>query len=298
MGLLALQNNFIDRDALVAAFAAWVADKSRSLGDILLERGASTPTRHALFEALAAEHLQIHGGDPELSLAAVSWLARSGNRLWKGRRPRPRTPHYRVPDWPRSRPGQARTPYARTAGPSTAVGHAVPRAAAHGPAASERVYVGHRQGAHREVALKEIQRPPRRHPVSRSRFLLEAEITGRLEHPGIVPVYGLGTYADGRPYYAMRFIKRGQSQGRDRTVPRHPQSGRARLRKRRERGRGTRAPTRPRSPGEGPGEPGRVSAGRDAKGLGALDATPLAREGAPGEPGRVSPGERRKHSGS
>jgi hypothetical protein len=28
-----------------------------------------------------------------------------------------------------------------------------------------------------------------------------------LEHPGIVPVYGLGQYADGRPYYAMRFIK-------------------------------------------------------------------------------------------
>src|SRR5262249_23599597 len=35
----------------------------------------------------------------------------------------------------------------------------------------------------------------------------EAEITGRLEHPGVVPVYGLGTYASGRPYYAMRFIK-------------------------------------------------------------------------------------------
>src|SRR5215472_1122457 len=28
-----------------------------------------------------------------------------------------------------------------------------------------------------------------------------------LEHPGIVPVYGLGSYADGRPFYAMRFIK-------------------------------------------------------------------------------------------
>src|SRR5205807_354704 len=27
------------------------------------------------------------------------------------------------------------------------------------------------------------------------------------EHPGIVPVYGLGTYGDGRPYYAMRFIR-------------------------------------------------------------------------------------------
>src|SRR5262249_25976925 len=44
-------------------------------------------------------------------------------------------------------------------------------------------------------------------PVSRARFLLEAEITGGLEHPGIVPIYGLGTYGDGRPYYAMRFIK-------------------------------------------------------------------------------------------
>ena len=37
--------------------------------------------------------------------------------------------------------------------------------------------------------------------------MVEAEITGRLEHPGIVPVYGLGTYDDGRPFYAMRFIR-------------------------------------------------------------------------------------------
>ena len=44
-------------------------------------------------------------------------------------------------------------------------------------------------------------------PVSRQRFVAEAEITGGLEHPGVVPVYGLGTDADGRPYYAMRFIK-------------------------------------------------------------------------------------------
>jgi tetratricopeptide (TPR) repeat protein len=40
--------------------------------------------------------------------------------------------------------------------------------------------------------------------------LLEAEVTGALEHPGIVPVYSLGTYTDGRPYYAMRFV-RGES---------------------------------------------------------------------------------------
>src|SRR5262249_11176450 len=47
-------------------------------------------------------------------------------------------------------------------------------------------------------------------PASRARFLLEAEVTGRLEHPGVVPVYGLGTSDQGRPFYAMRFV-RGQS---------------------------------------------------------------------------------------
>jgi serine/threonine-protein kinase len=40
-----------------------------------------------------------------------------------------------------------------------------------------------------------------------SRFEFEAEVTGGLEHPGIVPVYGLGHTPDGRPFYAMRFIK-------------------------------------------------------------------------------------------
>jgi len=59
----------------------------------------------------------------------------------------------------------------------------------------------------RDVALKEIQDRHARNPESRSRFLLEAEVTGALEHPGIVPVYGLGQYADGRPFYAMRFVK-------------------------------------------------------------------------------------------
>ncbi|MCI0681462.1 MAG: protein kinase [Gemmataceae bacterium] len=62
----------------------------------------------------------------------------------------------------------------------------------------------------REVALKQIQTHHADDLESRARFLLEAEVTGKLEHPGIVPVYGLNQYSDGRPYYAMRFI-RGES---------------------------------------------------------------------------------------
>lgn len=69
------------------------------------------------------------------------------------------------------------------------------------------VFVAEDHELNREVALKEIRSQFADQPDSRSRFLLEAEITGGLEHPGIVPVYGLGRYADGRPYYAMRFIR-------------------------------------------------------------------------------------------
>jgi serine/threonine protein kinase len=59
----------------------------------------------------------------------------------------------------------------------------------------------------REVALKEMKPATANDADSRTRFLLEAEITGGLEHPGIVPVYGMGQYGDGRPFYAMRFIR-------------------------------------------------------------------------------------------
>ncbi len=59
----------------------------------------------------------------------------------------------------------------------------------------------------REVALKQIKPERADDAESRGRFVLEAEVTGRLEHPGIVPVYGLGIDDHGRPFYAMRFVR-------------------------------------------------------------------------------------------
>ena len=78
----------------------------------------------------------------------------------------------------------------------------------------------------REVALKVIL-PRFADREDHAGFLIEAEITGNLEHPGIVPVYSLGRNAEGRPYYAMRFI-RGESLSaaiRDFHGRSHPESG-------------------------------------------------------------------------
>ncbi|MFO0959402.1 MAG: serine/threonine-protein kinase [Isosphaeraceae bacterium] len=59
----------------------------------------------------------------------------------------------------------------------------------------------------REVAVKLIQPRRARDATLHRRFLHEAEITGRLEHPGIVPVYGRGRDAGSRPYYVMKRIE-------------------------------------------------------------------------------------------
>jgi tRNA A-37 threonylcarbamoyl transferase component Bud32 len=72
------------------------------------------------------------------------------------------------------------------------------------------VYLARDQEIDRTVALKQIKSQWADDEDSRARFLLEARITGRLEHPGIVPIYALGADATGRPYYAMRLI-RGES---------------------------------------------------------------------------------------
>ena len=58
----------------------------------------------------------------------------------------------------------------------------------------------------RQVAIKEIRPEAANDPRIRDRFLRESRITAKLEHPGILPIYSKGTHADGRPFYAMRWI--------------------------------------------------------------------------------------------
>jgi tetratricopeptide (TPR) repeat protein/tRNA A-37 threonylcarbamoyl transferase component Bud32 len=66
------------------------------------------------------------------------------------------------------------------------------------------VYIAHQEELDRTVALKRI-RPDRLREAAKRRFLREAALTARLQHPGIVPIYGLGQ-DDGGPFYTMPFI--------------------------------------------------------------------------------------------
>lgn len=69
------------------------------------------------------------------------------------------------------------------------------------------VLIAYDRQLNRDVAIKQIKPKWQSHQEARHRFAQEAEVTARLEHPGVVPVYAMGTWEDGRPYYAMRFIQ-------------------------------------------------------------------------------------------
>jgi len=55
----------------------------------------------------------------------------------------------------------------------------------------------------RDVAIKELIK---RGDASEVRFVREALITARLEHPGVVPVHEAGCWDDGTPFYAMKLV--------------------------------------------------------------------------------------------
>src|SRR5215472_1158253 len=70
-GLLALQNGLINQAQLLAAFQAWTLERSKGLADHLVALGHLSPARRPVVEAMAALHLEAHGGDVGKSLAAV-----------------------------------------------------------------------------------------------------------------------------------------------------------------------------------------------------------------------------------
>ena len=204
-GILAVQMDFISRDALVTAMNAWVLTKDKPLGEILVSQKALTADRRTLLEALVQEHLKQHGNDAEKSLAAVSSVGSVREDLGRIADPQVQASLIHLPAAHAA--GDIYATRAQSVGSFTSLGTRFRILRPHAEGGLGKVSVARDEELSREVALKEIKERQADNPDSRARFLLEAEITGGLEHPGIVPVYGLGQYADGRPYYAMRFIR-------------------------------------------------------------------------------------------
>jgi serine/threonine-protein kinase len=223
-GILALQNGLIEQPDLIAAFQRWTKNRAVPMAQALVERGALTENDRAMLDGLVRRHVEKCGeaAEDEVRINPVS-SSPAG-------KPRPapasergidESPTHRSPRGNGGPPGAG----ARTlgAGPQLDPDESADWSFSLGQGTSEggrfRLLRHHARGGigvvfvamdselHREVALKQIQPQHADDPTSRARFLIEAEVTGRLEHPGVVPVYGLGQSEHGRPFYAMRFVR-------------------------------------------------------------------------------------------
>jgi eukaryotic-like serine/threonine-protein kinase len=195
-GAIAFQMGFVARDDLLSALRARISASDRTLARLLVDHEALTSHQSYLLDELVDEHIKAHGGDVRCSLDAVPRPAFLEGALQNaGDTPAPAV-----------FANAQRDPDAKNeTSVDSGVRYRVLRQHARGGVGV--VSVAHDDELGREVALKEIDATLASDRIVRMRFVREAEITGGLEHPGIVPVYGLGRYPDGRPYYAMRFIR-------------------------------------------------------------------------------------------
>ncbi len=204
-GILALQNDLIEQADLIAAFQCWTKERSRPMGQVLVERGALSQDDRTMIDGLVRRHVEKRGGEAERGAEDMAALRLRAIREVDPANIGPLTVGIG------SALGSEESGEASfTLGQTTSEGGRFRLIRHHARGGIGMVFVALDSELHREVALKQIQTHHADDPASRARFLLEAEVTGRLEHPGVVPVYGLGANEQGRPFYAMRFV-RGES---------------------------------------------------------------------------------------
>ncbi len=208
LGIVALQMDFISRDSLIAAMHHWTLDKSRLLSEVLVTLGYLGQADRLVLESLVERRIAHNGGDLARSLSALTFVTP----------PRSTLESLGDPDIQQSlsKLGVTRTqanvgidpegtgPWGKT-GPDAGSRYRILYLHDQGGLGS--VFLARDAEVNREVALKQLKEEIASDQQCRARFAFEAEITGNLEHPGVVPVYGKGEYSDGRPYYAMRFIR-------------------------------------------------------------------------------------------
>ncbi|PRQ06212.1 serine/threonine-protein kinase [Enhygromyxa salina] len=207
-GALALQCDFIDAQQFARACASWATRAQGSLASVLAERGWLTAAQRAhiekLLEASLADGQQADAAtltlpgpapveargseeleldfdlelDLDLSFEDLTTLDEAGGGD--------------------DRPSEA----------SMTVCERIKLTQLHSSGGIGEVWRAFDEVLCREVALKRLRHDQASHPDHCAYFLREAQITGQLEHPGIVPLYDYSCDQDGsRCFYTMRFVQ-------------------------------------------------------------------------------------------
>ncbi|MCI0457009.1 MAG: ATP-binding protein [Gemmataceae bacterium] len=198
-GVLALQAGLIATEQFIEACTLWSTRKTVPLADLLVARGWILPEDKHHLDYLLDRNLRKHGGDASATLGALPPALKDSlvtlqdadiQRSLSSGSPSTSAPLLSTLDWlPEALPRYQRSHLHATGG----IG---------------RVWFTQDRQLGRAIALKELRPDKADDPGTVARFLREAQITGQLEHPGVVPVYEVACGpAAGQPFYTMRFVR-------------------------------------------------------------------------------------------
>jgi PAS domain S-box-containing protein len=199
IGALALQTGLIDSAQFTEAWRSCATQPDELLDQWLLDRGWILPADKPHLEYLVQRTLQQHHDDPRATRIALhSEVRRSLAALEQIDSECTVAVSPPVLDAsPSSLPTSQPSPDTRYAFLSL-----------HGTGGIGRVWRAWDRHLEREVAIKELLPDKAGLAKVAARFMREAQLTGQLEHPGIVPVYELGERPDTRePFYSMRLVR-------------------------------------------------------------------------------------------
>lgn len=198
-GVIAMQSGLIDMRQFVDACTLWASHKVSSLADVLVHQGWIVDEDRQHVEYLLQRRLKKQGGNARASLASVpadvqEVLKSLGDDAIRA-----------LPDAAGARIDvTVDVPFPET----SSSGDRVTLKGLHSSGGMGQVWVAYDRVLGREIALKELRADRADSIRSRERFHREAQLTGQLEHPGIVPVYEFHNDEAGhRCYYTMRFVR-------------------------------------------------------------------------------------------
>ena len=215
---LGLQLGIIAKDKVIRAFTEWLFDKARPLGEILVHQKAITPEQRKTLESAVEAHIQQEGGEQK-ALASLNHVKDLESDL----------DHLADNDLNQSLDGAVTQrkllglDVLFTQSHDSESSSTNKKSSFSGPESKQtdrferqhfldsgnlgEVFFAKDTELNRTVVTKYIRPEMSGNSLKQALFHLEGEVTGSLEHPSVVPVYGLGKDTKGRLYYAMRYIR-------------------------------------------------------------------------------------------
>ena len=196
LAMAALEGGLVSEQELINALEEWKPPHPGSLGDYLLEKGCLTESKLAQLHTPLQQQEEKLGSvqgrrDFEAKLSRSPALTRVSLRVQTKGHQVTTSDNSVEDDAPKSRQLVSRFTLIRKLGQG----------------GLGTVWLARDEKLRRNVAIKEMSSTAAENPKAWQRFHREAEITGFLEHPNVVPIYQFGTDPQtSQPFYAMRFV--------------------------------------------------------------------------------------------